>query len=113
MMLRVNAHATLTELAAHATIPVINGLSELSHPCQIVADLMTFEEARGPIKGATVAWAGDGNNVAASWIHAATRLDFTLRVACPAQLKPERAVLEWAKAEGGRIEVTDDAGIVR
>ena len=109
MMLRVNAHATLTELAAHATIPVINGLSELSHPCQIVADLMTFEEARGPIKGAVVAWAGDGNNVAASWIHAATRLNFTLRLACPPQLNPERAVLDWAKNAGGRIELTDDA----
>ncbi len=109
MMLRVNAHATLTELAAHATIPVINGLSELSHPCQIVADVMTFEEARGSITGATVAWAGDGNNVAASWIHAATRLDFRLRLACPPQLNPERAVLEWAKAEGGKIELTDDA----
>ena len=109
MMLRVNAHATLTELAAHATIPVINGLSELSHPCQIVADLMTFEESRGPIKGATVAWTGDGNNVAASWVHAAVRLDFTLRIACPPQLKPERAVLDWATRAGGRIEVTDDA----
>ena len=109
MMLRVNAHATLTELAAHATIPVINGLSELSHPCQIVADLMTFEESRGPIKGATVAWTGDGNNVAASWVHAAVRLNFTLRIACPPQLKPERAVLDWATRAGGRIEVTDDA----
>ncbi len=109
MMLRVNAHATLTELAAHATIPVINGLSDLSHPCQIVADLMTFEESRGPIKGATVAWAGDGNNVAVSWIHAATRLGFKLRLACPPQLNPDRAVLDWAKAEGGDIELTDDA----
>jgi ornithine carbamoyltransferase len=109
MMLRVNAHATLTDLAAHATIPVINGLSDLSHPCQIIADLMTFEESRGPIKGATVAWTGDGNNVAASWIHAATRLDFKLRLACPPQLNPERAVLDWAKAEGGKIELTDDA----
>ncbi len=109
MMLRVNAHATLTDLAAHATIPVINGLSDLSHPCQIIADLMTFEENRGPIQGATVAWTGDGNNVAASWIHAATRLDFKLRLACPPQLNPERAVLDWAKAEGGHIELTDDA----
>ena len=109
MMLRVNAHATLTELAAHATIPVINGLSELSHPCQIVADVMTFEEARGPIKGATVAWAGDGNNVAASWIHAAARMDFTLKLACPPQLNPERAVLDWAKSEGAKIVLTDDA----
>ena len=109
MMLRVNAHATLVDLAAHATIPVINGLSDFSHPCQIVADLMTFEEARGPLKGATIAWAGDGNNVAVSWIHAATRLDFTLRLACPPQLNPDRAVFDWAKKAGGRIELTDDA----
>lgn len=111
MMLRVNAHATLTELAAHATIPVINGLSELSHPCQIVADVMTFEEARGPIKGATVAWAGDGNNVAASWIHAAARMDFTLKLACPPQLNPQRAVLDWAKSAGAKIILTDDAAV--
>ncbi len=110
MMLRVNDHTTLTELAAHASIPVVNGLSDLSHPCQIVADLMTFEESRGPIKGATVAWTGDGNNVAASWVHAATRLGFKLRLACPPQLNPERAVLDWAKAEGGAVELTDDAG---
>ena len=109
MMLRVNAHATLTELAAHASIPVINGLSDLSHPCQIVADLMTFEENRGPIAGATVAWTGDGNNVAASWIHAAVRLGFTLHLACPPQLNPERSVLEWAKRENGSIKLTDDA----
>jgi ornithine carbamoyltransferase len=111
MMLRVNSHTTLTELAAHATIPVINGLSDLSHPCQIIADLMTYEEARGPIKGATIAWAGDGNNVAVSWIHAATRLNFKLRLACPPQLNPERVVLDWAKAEGGHIELTDDANV--
>jgi ornithine carbamoyltransferase len=109
MMLRVNRHSTLTGLAEHASIPVINGLSDVSHPCQIVADLMTFEEKRGPISGATVAWAGDGNNVAASWIHAAARLDFTLRLACPPQLNPPRAVLDWARAAGARIDVTDDA----
>lgn len=108
MMLRVNAHSTLTGLAEHATIPVINGLSDRSHPCQIVADLMTFEESRGPIAGSTVAWAGDGNNVAASWIHAAVLLGFTLRIACPPQLNPERAVMDWAKSKGGKIVLTDD-----
>ena len=109
MMLRVNKHTTLTGLAEHASIPVINGLSDVSHPCQIVADLMTFEESRGPIKGATIAWSGDGNNVAASWVHAAARLDFTLRIACPPQLKPPKALMDWAKKEGARIELTDDA----
>lgn len=109
MMLRVNEHKTLTELAAHSTIPVINGLSDLSHPCQIVADLMTFEENRGDIKGATVAWAGDGNNVAVSWIHAAVRLGFTIKLACPPQLNPDKSVLDWAKKEGGNVVLTDDA----
>jgi ornithine carbamoyltransferase len=109
MMLRVNKHTTLTGLAEHASIPVINGLSDLSHPCQIVADLMTFEESRGPITGATVAWTGDGNNVAVSWIHAAAKLEFTLRLACPGQLNPPKTVLDWAKAEGAKVMVTDDA----
>lgn len=111
MMLRVNEHKTLTELAEHASIPVINGLSDLSHPCQIIADLMTFEESRGAIKGATVAWAGDGNNVAASWIHAAVLLDFKLRLACPPQLNPNRNVMAWAQKAGGKIELTDDANV--
>ena len=109
MMLRVNKHTTLTGLAEHSSIPVINGLSDVSHPCQIVADLMTFEESRGPIKGATIAWTGDGNNVAASWVHAAARLDFTLRIACPPQLNPPKALMDWAKAAGGKIVLTDDA----
>ncbi len=108
VMVRANSHSTLTELAAHATIPIINGLTDLSHPCQIVADLMTFEENRGPIAGRTIAWAGDGNNVAASWVHAAVLLGFKLRLACPPQLNPDRALLEWAKREGGDVVLTDD-----
>ena len=108
IMIRANKHATLRELAEHASVPVINGLTDRTHPCQIVADIMTFEEARGPIKGRSVAWAGDGNNVAASWIQAAARLDFKLALACPPQLNPERSVLDWARREGGQIELTDD-----
>ena len=108
IVLRANKHDTLSELAQHATVPVINGLTDRTHPCQIVADIMTFEEAKGPIKGRTVAWAGDGNNVATSWIHAAARLGFGLRLACPPQLNPERSVLDWAKREGGSIALTDD-----
>ena len=108
IVMRANKHDTLSELAQHATVPVINGLTDRTHPCQIVADIMTFEEAKGPIKGRTVAWAGDGNNVATSWIHAAARLGFGLRLACPPQLNPERAVLDWAKREGGSIALTDD-----
>jgi ornithine carbamoyltransferase len=108
IMIRADKHATLSELAAHASVPVINGLTDRSHPCQIVADIMTFEEAKGPIKGRSIAWAGDGNNVAASWIQAAARLSFKLALACPPQLNPERSVLEWARREGGTIELTDD-----
>jgi ornithine carbamoyltransferase len=108
IMIRANKHETLTELAEHASIPVINGLTDRTHPCQIVADIMTFEESIGPIKGHRVAWAGDGNNVACSWIQAAAQLDFELALACPPQLNPERAVVEWARQKGAKIELTDD-----
>ena len=108
IMIRANKHETLTELAAHASVPVINGLTDKSHPCQIVADIMTFEETHGAIKGRTVAWAGDGNNVAVSGIHAATHLGFKLRLACPPQFNPERPVLDWARAKGAEIVLTDD-----
>lgn len=108
IMVRANKHETLTELAEHATVPVINGLTDRTHPCQIVADIMTFEERLGPIKGRKVAWSGDGNNVAASWIQAAARLGFKLAIACPPQLNPERSILDWAKRHGGDIELTDD-----
>ena len=102
IMVRANKHETLTELAEHATVPVINGLTDRTHPCQIVADIMTFEERLGPIKGRKVAWSGDGNNVAASWIQAAARLGFKLALACPPQLNPERSILDWAKARRRR-----------
>jgi ornithine carbamoyltransferase len=107
IMIRANRHATLTELAEHASVPVINGLTDRTHPCQIVADIMTFEEAIGPIKGRRVAWAGDGNNVACSWIQAAAQLDFELALACPPQLNPDKSVLEWARKKGASIELTD------
>jgi ornithine carbamoyltransferase len=108
IMIRANAHATLVELAQHATIPVINGLTEKSHPCQIMADIQTFEEHLGPIKGRTVAWVGDGNNVAVSWMHAAVRFGFTLRLACPKALYPEDEAVAWAKREKGAISISDD-----
>jgi ornithine carbamoyltransferase len=109
IMIRANRHETLAELAAHATVPVINGLTDRTHPCQIVADIMTIEERMGPIAGRKVAWSGDGNNVAASLIHAAVRLRFKLALACPPQLNPEPGVIDWARREGGEIELTDDA----
>ncbi|MGE0765767.1 MAG: ornithine carbamoyltransferase [Hyphomicrobiaceae bacterium] len=109
IMLRANKHETLLEYAENASIPVINGLTDLSHPCQVIADIMTFEETKGDIAGQKIAWVGDGNNVAASWMHAAVRFDFELRLACPPQLNPEARVVEWAKSQGGRILLTDEA----
>ena len=109
VMIRANKHATLIELADNATIPVINGLTDESHPCQVLADVQTFEETLGPIEGQTVAWVGDGNNVAVSWMHAAVRFGFKLRLACPAALKPDAKVVEWARREGGDIVIGSDA----
>ncbi len=107
MMLRTGPHSNVTELAEHASVPVINGLTERSHPCQVMADVMTFEEAKGSIEGKTVAWVGDANNVANSWAHAAVKFNFTLRIACPKELSPDPALLEWVKKEGGSVEVTN------
>jgi ornithine carbamoyltransferase len=108
IMIRTLDHATLSELAAHATVPVINGLTKLSHPCQVMADVMTFEEHRGPIRGRTVAWTGDSNNVLASWMHAAERFDFSLRVATPPELAPKKPLLDWIKASGAPIKLGND-----
>jgi len=106
IMLRCHDHGKLEELAENAAIPVINGLTEFSHPCQILADILTFEEHCGPIKGRTIAWVGDGNNVAQSWIQASALLGFTLRLACPPQLNPLPEVVEWARKRGATIEIT-------
>ncbi len=108
ILLRTDRAEKLAEMAAHATVPVINGLTDDSHPCQLMADMMTFEEHRGPIAGQVVAWSGDGNNVARSWVEAAVRFGFTLRMATPEALRPPAALLAWARAEGGRIELFDD-----
>ncbi|MEL6372860.1 MAG: ornithine carbamoyltransferase [Pseudomonadota bacterium] len=108
VMIRANEHATITELAAHASVPIINGLTDESHPCQVIADIMTFEEHRGAIKGKKIAWVGDGNNVASSWAHAAARFGFKLAIACPRVLKPDAAVMAWVKEEGAAVSVTDD-----
>jgi ornithine carbamoyltransferase len=96
VMIRLLDHEMVEELAAHATIPVINGLTKWSHPCQVMADVMTFEEHKGPIEGATVAWSGDSNNVLTSWVHAAKKFDFHLRIAAPRELPADLEVREWA-----------------
>ncbi|MDQ4135268.1 MAG: ornithine carbamoyltransferase [Pseudomonadota bacterium] len=109
IMIRTLDHEMVRELARCATVPVINGLTKLTHPCQVMADVMTFEERRGPIQGRTVAWTGDANNVLASWVHAAARFDFRLRIASPPELAPRPELLSWARAEGADIQVTTDA----
>jgi len=108
IMIRTTKESILLEMAEHATVPVINGLTDVTHPCQLMADVMTFEEHLGPIEGKAVAWSGDGNNMATSWIHAAVRFKFELRLACPELLRPPQSVLDWAAAEGGRIVVSSD-----
>jgi ornithine carbamoyltransferase len=109
IMIRILDHAALLELARHATVPVINGLTRHSHPCQIMADVMTFEEHRGPILGKTVAWTGDDNNVLASWMHAAARFDFRLQVATPPELAPKKPVVDWIRSSGAAIVMGHDA----
>ena len=108
IMLRTDNVARLREMAEYATVPVINGLTNMSHPCQLMADVMTFEEHRGPIANQVVAWVGDGNNVACSWIEAAVRFGFTLRIATPELRRPPQRLIDWARAQGARIELTDD-----
>ena len=107
-MIRTDSAKKLLELAEHATVPVINGLTDRTHPCQLMADIMTFEEKRGPIAGKTVAWIGDGNNVAASWIQASARFGFELRVAGPKPYWPDEKLLAAAAAAGGTVSVGED-----
>ena len=108
IMIRMLDHAQLYELAAHATVPVINGLTKRSHPCQVTADIMTFEERVGPLAGRTVAWTGDANNVLASWVQASALIPFTFRIATPEELAPRPELIAEARKAGGRIEVGHD-----
>ena len=108
IMMRTTEKAKLDEMAAYASVPVINGLTDLSHPCQIMADLLTLEEHKGGLGNQVVAWSGDGNNVATSWIHAAVRFGFELRIATPESLRPHTNLIDWARREGGKIQLTGD-----
>lgn len=103
IMIRTGDPRKLEELAKFASVPVINGLTDESHPCQLMADVMTYEEHRGSIEGRTVAWSGDANNVARSWVHAAVRFGFQLRLACPRSFRKRGSLLEWVQAEGGDV----------
>jgi ornithine carbamoyltransferase len=108
VMIRLLDHEMVEELAANATIPVINGLTKWSHPCQVMADVMTFEEHKGPIAGATVAWSGDGNNVLTSWVHAAVKFGFRLNVASPKELTVDAETRDWS-ASSGLVTYTTEA----
>ncbi|MAU94983.1 MAG: ornithine carbamoyltransferase [Fulvimarina sp.] len=108
IMIRTTAHDRLLEMAEYATVPVINGLTDETHPCQIMADLMTFEEKRGPVKGKVFAWSGDGNNVLASFAEASARFDFELRIATPEGSDLDGRFIEWARGEGATIVTTND-----
>ncbi|MEC8515829.1 MAG: ornithine carbamoyltransferase [Pseudomonadota bacterium] len=107
--IRCFSHDTLLTLAEHATVPVINALTARSHPCQIMADLQTMIERHGGLEGQVVTWIGDGNNVAASWIEAAARFGFQLRIACPEGYAPQAELLAWARAEGADLVLYDSA----
>ena len=108
IMIRASKHETLLEMAKHSKIPVINGLTDISHPCQILADIMTFEEKLGDIENKTIAWVGDGNNMANSWIHASKIFNFKLRLACPSVRLPDENIVKWAKDNGANIKIMND-----
>jgi ornithine carbamoyltransferase len=108
IMIRANRHEDVEALAAASVVPVVNGLSDAGHPCQIITDLMTFEEHHGALEGKTLAWVGDGNNVCASFIQAAPKFGYALKIACPAAYAPDRVDVARAAEAQGRIEVTDD-----
>ena len=97
VMLRTHAHKNVVEFSKHLDIPIINGLTDLSHPCQIMSDIMTFEELKGPIKNKKIAWLGDGNNIVYSLIEAAVQFEFKLSIACPKGYEPNKKIIQWAK----------------
>ena len=108
VMIRTFSEAMMLELASYSSIPVINGLTDCSHPCQVMADVLTFEELRGGIKGKTVVWLGDGNNVCKSYIHAASQFGFTLKVASPKDFEPDPKAIKWANQFGDCVQVISD-----
>jgi len=113
IVMRTYSHSLIEEMARFSSVPVINGLSERYHPCQVLSDLMTIKEYKGEIEGLKVAWIGDGNNVANSWINAAIRLDFTLHLACPNGYGPKGDVLERAKERKNIILTNDPISAIR
>ena len=108
VMLRTHAHKNVLEFSKNLNIPIINGLTNLSHPCQIMSDIMTFEELKGPIRNKKIAWLGDGNNVVYSLIEAAVKFEFQLSIACPKGYEPDKKILQWAKKNNGSISITNN-----
>ena len=108
VMMRTYEHKKILEFSKYLTIPIINGLTDLNHPCQIMSDIMTFEELKGPINNKKIAWVGDGNNVVYSLIESAVKFDFDLSIACPKGYEPNRKILNWAKKNKKNILVTKD-----
>ena len=106
LMLRTHEHENVLEFSKNLNIPLINGLTNLSHPCQIMSDIMTFEELKGPIKNKKIAWLGDGNNIVHSLIEAAVQFEFQLYVACPKSYEPNKKIFQWAKKNKGDIFIT-------
>jgi ornithine carbamoyltransferase len=109
VMIRANRHQDVVDFASVSAAPVINGLTDLSHPCQIIADLMTIEERAGPLRGRRVAWVGDGNNVCVSFIEAASKLGFSMAIATPVAYRPRMQVVQAALAEGAAVTLHDHA----
>ena len=108
VMMRTVKHEHFLEFSKHLEIPIINGLTNLSHPCQVMADVLTFEELRGSITNKKIAWLGDGNNICYSLIEAATQFNFQLAIACPKKLEPNKKILKWAKKKKASILITKD-----
>jgi len=108
VMMRTHKHEHFLEFSKHLDIPIINGLTNLSHPCQIMSDIMTFEELKGPIANKKIAWLGDGNNVVYSLIEAAVKFNFELSIASPKQFRPGKKIVEWAKRKNAKILITKD-----
>ena len=108
LMIRTDSHNDVDEFQKHLDIPIINGLTNLSHPCQIMADILTFEEAKGDINGKTIAWLGDGNNVSNSFIEAATKFKFELKIACPKKYQPNKKIVSEAKKNNCKLLITED-----
>ncbi|MDZ7600286.1 MAG: ornithine carbamoyltransferase [Hoeflea sp.] len=108
IMIRTLDHDRMLELAEHATVPVINALTDDTHPCQIMADILTFEEHRGPIRGRTLAWTGDGNNVLHSLIEGAAQFGYRMQVATPAGSEPDAKFVDWARGQGAEIDISAD-----